>query len=164
MKSHADQNRREVSFNVGDYVYLKLQPYRQNSIAFRKSLKHAPRFYGPYQIIEQVGTVAYRLALPLGSQIHNVFHVSLLRKHLGPITTGEAELPPVTDASMLLPQPEAVLDHRVIHKGNCRPRPEILVQWKGAAPEDATWENEWRFAKSYPTFFLEDKESLAGWN
>ena len=157
MKCQADQHRREVTFNVGDYVYLKLQPYRQTSVAFRASLKLAPRFFGPYKVLERVGVVAYKLALPPGSQIHDVFHVSLLRKHLGPVTPTSPDLPPVSVTSVVLPQPEVILDRRVIHKGNYRPKSEILVKWVGAPAEDATWENEWRFSKSYPDFSLVDK-------
>ena len=158
MKCQADQHRREASFLVGDYVYLKLQPYRQTSVAFRSSMKLAPRFFGPYKVIAKVGPVAYKLALPLGSQIHDVFHVSLLKKHLGPVTATSTQLPPVSDTSTVLPQPEAVLDRRVIHKGKYRPKSEILVKWVGAPAEDATWENEWRFTKSYPDFILVDKD------
>jgi hypothetical protein len=157
MKCQADQHRREVTFNVGDYVYLKLQPYRQTSVAFRASLKLAPRFFGPYKVLEKVGLVAYKLALPPGSQIHDVFHVSLLRKHLGPVTPTSPDLPPVSVTLVVLPQPEVILDRRVIHKGNYRPKSEILVKWVGAPAEDATWENEWRFSKSYPDFSLVDK-------
>ncbi|KAL5544073.1 hypothetical protein UlMin_007857 [Ulmus minor] len=158
MKCQADQHRRDVSFTVGDYVYLKLQPYRQTSVAFRGSMKLAARFFGPYQVIEKVGSVAYKLALPPGSQIHNVFHVSLLRKHLGSVTSTSTQLPPVSDTSLILPQPEAILDRRVIRKGKYRPKSEILVKWVGALAEDATWENEWRFTKSYHDFILVDKD------
>ena len=121
-------------------------------------MKLAPRFFGPYKVIAKVGLVAYKLALPLGSQIHDVFHVSLLKKYLGPVTTTSTQLPPVSDTSTVLPQPEAVLDRRVIHKGKYRPKSEILVKWVGAPAEDATWENEWRFTKSYPDFILVDKD------
>lgn len=160
MKCQADQKRREVSFDIGDYVYLKLQPYRQTSVAFRASMKLAPRFYGPYQIIEKVGIVAYRLALPPNSQIHNVFHVSMLRKHLGPVHSPiSSQPPPVSDDSIILPQPEAVLDRRVIQKGKYRPKSDVLIKWKGAPREDATWKNEWRFTRSYPGFILGDKDS-----
>ena len=158
MKCQADQHRRDASFAVGDYVYLKLQPYRQTSVAFRGSMKLAPRFFGPYQVIEKVGSVAYKLALPPGSQIHNVFHVSLLRRHLGSITPTSTQLPPVSDTSIILPQPEVVLDRHVISKGKYRPKSEILVKWVGALAADATWENEWRFTKSYPDFILVDKD------
>ena len=96
--------------------------------------------------------MAYRLFLPVGSQIHDVFHVSLLRKHLGSITPTSAQLPPVSDESILLPQPESILAQRVIHKRKYRPRTEFLVKWLGAPIEDATWENAWRFSKAYLEF------------
>ena len=138
MKSHADQHRRDVTFSVGDWVYLKLQPYRQSSVAFRASLKLSPRFYCPYQILARFGTVAYRLDLPAGSCIHNVFHVSLLRKHLGVTPIASPDLPPTSDDSTVMPQPEAVLDRRIIHKGKYRSKTEVLIKWKGAPIEDAT--------------------------
>ena len=128
MKSQADQHRWDVVFDVGDFVYLKLQPYRQKSVVFRSSLKLSPRFFGPYKILAKVGLVAYKLELPVGSQIHDVFHISLLKKRVGPVTMISNQLPPVSDASEILPQPEAILDTRVIKKGLYRPKPEILVK------------------------------------
>ena len=64
MKCQADQHRRDVSFDIGDYVYLKLQPYRYTSVAFRSFMKLAPRFYESYQVFAKVGSVSYKLALP----------------------------------------------------------------------------------------------------
>ena len=75
--------------------------------------------------------MAYKLALPPGSQIHDVFHVSLLRKHLGPVTLSSPELPLISVTLVVLPQPQVVLDLRVIHKGNYRSKSEILVKWVG---------------------------------
>ncbi|KAJ0083306.1 hypothetical protein Patl1_30582 [Pistacia atlantica] len=84
--------------------------------------------------------------------------LSLLRKHLGPVTPTSTQLPPVSDTSTVLPQPKVVLDRRVIRKVKYRPKSEILVKWVGAPAEDATWENEWCFTKSYPDFILVDKD------
>jgi hypothetical protein len=63
MKCRTDQHRRDISFNVGDYMYLKLQ----TSVALRLSQKLSPCFFGPYQIICKIGLVAYKLSLPAGS-------------------------------------------------------------------------------------------------
>lgn len=95
MKTYADKLRTERSFDVGEWVYLRLQPYRQKSIAMRRNLKLAPRFYGPYQIIQKLGSVAYKLDLPSTSRIHPVFHVSCLKKKLGQQILPIPTLPPV---------------------------------------------------------------------
>ncbi|KAJ8754420.1 hypothetical protein K2173_002871 [Erythroxylum novogranatense] len=161
MKVQADKHRREVEFQVGDYVYLKLQPYRQTSVVFHGSLKLSPCFYGPFEILEKISFVAYRLRLPENAKIHNVFHVSVLRKHLGDRPPPVSTLPPITDDSIMLPTPEKILEKRVTQKGRYRPVNEVLVKWVGASEVDATWENLRRFSKAYPTFVLEDKD-LAG--
>jgi hypothetical protein len=83
MKKYADMKRSEISFNVGDLVYLKLQPYRQISIQGNKSHKLKPKFYGSFEILTRIGTVAYHLNLPLRSLIHPVFHISQLKKKVG---------------------------------------------------------------------------------
>ncbi|GJV07029.1 transposon ty3-G gag-pol polyprotein, partial [Tanacetum coccineum] len=154
--------RREVEFSVGDMVYLKLQPYRQSTVAVRLSAKVGPKFFGPYKIIERVGPVAYRLELPPKALIHNVFHVSLLKE-----CKGDPPIPDSSEASPAVqpptgPQPEAVLEERVVKKGKYRPKTEVLVKWKGFPREDATWETKWRFQKAYPDFHLEDKANSSG--
>jgi hypothetical protein len=82
-KSYADNRRRELRFEEGDFVYLKVSPMRGVRRLFQVKGKLAPRFDGPYPIIGSVGPTAYRLELPESmSDIHNVFHVSQLRKCL----------------------------------------------------------------------------------
>lgn len=83
MKQQAEKKRSERVFAVGDWVFLKLQPYRQTSLAPRRSLKFSAKYYGPFQIIAKVGSAAYSLQLPPISAIHRIFHVCLLKKQLG---------------------------------------------------------------------------------
>lgn len=73
---------KKIHFNEGDWVYVKLQPYRQQSAATRQWQKLSKRFFGLFQMIQKIGSVAYKLQLPKASKIHNVFHVSFLKKNL----------------------------------------------------------------------------------
>ena len=80
-KSYADVRRRPLEFKVGDHVFLKVMPKR-GVIRFKKRGKLSPRYIGPFEVLERVGVVAYRLALPSSlSSVHEVFHVSMLRKY-----------------------------------------------------------------------------------
>ena len=80
-KSSADRLRRPLGFKVGDHVFLKVMPKR-GVVRFDKLGKLSSRFIGPFEILERVGIIAYRLALPPSmSGVHEVFHVSMLRRY-----------------------------------------------------------------------------------
>jgi len=101
IKYFADKNRTERELVVGDFAYLKLQPYKHTSIAVRKCLKLSSRYYGPFQVLEKIGKAAYRLQLPPGSQVHPVFHISQLKRHLGKLHDDRDEIAELTRAPVL---------------------------------------------------------------
>lgn len=140
MKYFADQKRTFREFAVGDWVFLCLRPYRQMSATLRRNLKLSPRYYGPFQVVQKIGSVAYKLDLPSSSQIYHVFHVSLLKKKLGDRVTPLPDLPILTSKGTFAPEPEVILARRLKKKGN-RAGAEALVQWKGTTEQDATWED-----------------------
>ena len=81
-KTYADRRRRPLEFAIGDKVFLKISPMRR-VIRVSKRNKLDPRFIGPFEILERIGPLAYRLALPPElEKMHNVFHVSQLRKYI----------------------------------------------------------------------------------
>jgi len=159
-KLYADKGRVERHFEVGDLVYLRLQPYRQSSLKQKGAEKLKPRFYGPYRVIRRIGQVAYELELPQGSRIHNIFHVSCLKKALGQHVTVTGELPPTDDEGHLVLQPEAIIDTRERQLRSRKIR-EFLVRWKNLPDEDATWEDE-RILQHPSLQLLEDKQRFAG--
>ena len=89
----------------------------------------------------RVGEVAYELELPTDNQIHNIFHVSYLKKALGQQVTAMEELPPTDDEGHLVLQPEAIIDTRE-RQLRSRTVREYLVRWRNLPDEDATWESE----------------------
>jgi hypothetical protein len=92
-KHQAYKQRTERTFQVGQSVFIKLQPYVQASLAQRVNHKLSFRYFGPFSIIERFGQVAYKLQLPSHSCIHPVFHVSQLKLAVGPSTQVSAEIP-----------------------------------------------------------------------
>lgn len=151
MKQLADTHRTERIFEVGDWVYLKLQPFKQVTVAFRRNAKLAPKYFGPYQIVQKIGPVAYKLELPANSKIHPVFHVSLLKKKVGDGVVIQTELPLTGKDGQLQLEPLAVLDRKLINRNN-RPHTLVLVQWTNSIPEDATWEDWHTLQQRFPHF------------
>ena len=96
MKQQVDQHHIEISFDVGDWVFLRLQPYKTISLTqAKKDNKLSPKYYGPYKVLQKIGTMTYKLELPATSRVHPVFHVSCLKKVIGdkiPIQTILPEL------------------------------------------------------------------------
>ncbi|OIT21745.1 hypothetical protein A4A49_52581, partial [Nicotiana attenuata] len=133
MVEQANKHRYDRQFQVGDWVYLKVQPYMQLTLSTRHFTKLSFKYYGPYQLLEKVGTVAYKLALPSQLLLHPTFHVSLLNPCYE--VPANVNHPPILDSSSpYCPYPAKVLDRRMIQKGN-KAVVQFLIQWE-QLPED----------------------------
>ena len=80
-KCYVDLKRKHKEFCVGDHMYLQVKP-NKSSLKLGSCKKLAPRFCGPFQVLERIRPVAYKLTLPVHLNIHNVFHISLLKKYV----------------------------------------------------------------------------------
>jgi hypothetical protein len=136
---------------VGDKVFLKLQPYAQASVVNRPCPKLAFKFFGPYEILERISTRAYKLALPVSSLIHPVFHVSQLKEFVPDHTPVFHDLPKVAELDQVEVEPEEILDRRLVKKGGAAV-PQGLIKWKHIDPGAATWEDLTVFRARFPTF------------
>jgi hypothetical protein len=146
MKKQAYQHHSECSFAVGEWVYLKLQPYAQSSMMSRAHHKLSFKYFGPYQITSHVGAVVYHLQLPDHYLIHLVVHVSQLKLVAGFKGTASPTLP------MSLPErrvPIRVLQTRGLSKSN-RLVQQVLVEWSGLPLELATWEDQEALRQCFP--------------
>jgi hypothetical protein len=152
MKRYADKKRSERVLEVGDMVYLKMQPYRMAAFGIRQSIKLTSKYYGPFRILEKIGALAYKIQLPAGVKIHPVFHVSQLKKHLGTHAVPEAGLPLISEDGKIKTQPLQVLQTRSLPRNNVLVT-QWLVEWANLTPEDSSWEDA-NFIKSvFPAFY-----------
>lgn len=161
MKQYADKHRSERKFEEGDWVYLKLQAYKQISVAGTGNHKLNPKFFGPFEVLKKIGTCAYRLNLPAGSSIHPVFHVSLLKARVGKDQAISPTLPLIGSPQEGLQVPQTIVARRMVKKRNSAVT-QILVQWRGQEIDDATWEEYSEMAKRYPDFILEVEKNFKG--
>ncbi|KAA0046943.1 pol protein [Cucumis melo var. makuwa] len=141
-KSYADVRRKDVEFDVGDKVFLKVAPMK-GVLRFEKRGKLSPRFVGPFEILERIGPVAYRLALPPSlSTVNDVFHVSMLRKYVpDPSHVVDYEPLEIDENLSYTEQPVEVLARQVKMLRN-REIPLVKVLWRNHRMEEATWERE----------------------
>jgi hypothetical protein len=160
MKQLADRKRCDKSFEVGEWVFVKLRAHRQQSVVSRISAKLAARYYGPYPVVARVGAVAYQLKLPEGSRVHPVFHVSLLKKAVGNYQE-ENDLPELEGERGVLIEPEEVLAWRTVQIQG-ENMDQVLIRWKDQMIEEATWEDTIAIKSQFPNFCLEDKAVLSG--
>ena len=158
MKVQADKKGIDLEFEIGDMVYLRIQPYKLKSLANRMNQKLSPRFYGPFEILEKVGAVAYKLKLPPQSLVHPIFHISLLKKCVGPNVVPQPLPAELTEEWELRMQPDKVLATRKNHAGEL----EVLIQWHNMPECDSSWESAADIKLSFPSFHLEDKVVVQG--
>jgi hypothetical protein len=155
MKKYADLHRTPRSFILGDMVYLKMQNHREHALGTGAPLKLAPRWYGPFKIIQTIGKRAYRLQLPEGTLLHDVFHVNQLKKHIGPTAVPNPRLPLVTPTGKIKTFPLNILQRRQVPRkeGNYDVAvPQWLIQWEGLDETEATWEDAEFITRTFPSF------------
>ena len=148
--------RRPLEFEVGDHVFLKVMP-KKAVVKFGKHRKLSPRFIGLFEILERIGTVAYRLALPPSmSGVHEVFHISMLRVYTPDpahvVDWGQIEVD--TDGT-LEEGPVCIVDSRdqILR---CKTMRLVLVLWRLYGVEESTWEREDTMRATYPFLFRDE--------
>ena len=154
MKKLADTHRTEREFTEGVWVYLRLQPYRQVSVAGRKPHKLSPLFYGSYKVMKRIGKVAYKLALSEESKIHPVLHVSQLKKKLGTATVVQHQVPYISVEQLI--ESELILNCRMGKQGN-QAIVEVLIKWKFLPEKEVAWEPYRDLIRRFPNFKLESR-------
>jgi hypothetical protein len=110
----------------------------------------------PYKVLKKIGEVAYRLLLPPHGQLHPVFHVSQLKKHIGPRVVPSPDLPLVDTEGNIRVAPEAVLARRVVPRNN-EPIVQWQIKWVNLLETTASWEDEAFIGKVFPSFHTQSR-------
>ncbi|GJY40156.1 putative reverse transcriptase domain-containing protein [Tanacetum coccineum] len=152
-KSYTDKRRKPLEFSVGDYVLLKVSPWK-GVVRFGKKGKLAPRFVGPFEIIEKVGLVAYRLRLPEElNGVHDTFHVSNLKKCLADPTL-QVPLDEIqVDVKLNFVEELVEILEREFKKLKRSRIAIVKVRWNSKCGPEFTWEREDHMRLKYPHLF-----------
>lgn len=150
MKQYADARRTDREFKIGDYVLLKLQPYRQFTMRKQAQHKLSPKYFGPYKIVDRIGKVAYQLELPPESGIHNVIHVSQLKFCPNPAAV-TVQHPAAISELQTRGEPESILARKMVKRGRIAAT-KVLVKWKNKPAELAKWEFYYDLLRDFPHF------------
>ncbi|XP_071909779.1 uncharacterized protein [Coffea arabica] len=152
-KSYADHRRKNLEFDVGDKVFLRVKPMK-GGVVSKKGKKLKPRYIGPFEILKRVGKVAYQLDLPPSmSRIHKVFHVSMLKKyHPDPIHVIQLDEVEVDESLTYEERPVKILDREIKELRN-KNIALVKVLWRNYDVEEATWEVEKDMKGQYPKLF-----------
>ncbi|KAJ9545211.1 hypothetical protein OSB04_024918 [Centaurea solstitialis] len=155
-KSYADNRRKPLEFQVGDRVLLKVSPWK-GLLRFGMKGKLSPRFVGPFEILEKIGPVAYRLDLPPElSTIHDIFHVSNLKKCLSEETVVlSPEEIQVDEQLRTTKEPIEILDRETKQLRRSK-IPIVKVRWNSRHGPEFTWEREAFMKSKYPHLFTKD--------
>lgn len=145
-KLYYDDKHRELAFQVGDWAWVRLLHRQAASLPGFRRGKLAPKYYGSYQVSDRIGDVAYRLKLPAGARIHDVFHVGLLKEFKGTPPDQPPALPALSNGRVLPMLAKAVRARLA------RGVRQVLIQREGKPAADATWEDETEFRHMYPAF------------
>ena len=137
---------------MGDHVYLRIKP-KNSTLYARSCAELAPRYCGPFELLERVGPVAYKLALPPHVKVHDVFHVSLLKRYIHDAShIVDWNVIQVEPEGEFLLEPLQILEWEEIELRN-RTVARVKVQWKHFTIEEATWEREAEMMERYPFLF-----------
>ena len=149
-RSYANSKRKDIEYEVRDKVFLKVSQWKK-ILRFGRKGKLSPRFIGPYEILERVGPIAYRLALPPElAKLHDVFDVFMLRRY----RSDPSHILPIQDIQVqedftVEEQPKAILDCEIRQLQN-KQVPLVKVLWQHHGMEEATWEPETTMRVQYP--------------
>jgi hypothetical protein len=150
-KSIYDRRHRPVEFSPGQWVWLRLLHCPVASLHVQGRSKLGTKFFGPFQVLERVGDVAYRLLLSVTARIHDVFHVGLLKPFHGTPPEQTPPLLPIEHGRVV------VLPAKVLNSRIARGKRQLLVRWKDAPAAELAWVDLEDFREQFPTFQLEDE-------
>jgi hypothetical protein len=151
MKTTHDKSHQPLEFIPDDLVWLRLNQRAAVSVREGSLSKLAPKYYRSYHVLERIGGLTYHLQLLTWVRIHDVFHVTFLKKYTGVEPAAIPPLPPIV-RGRVVPQPQ-----QVVHARPTTQSWDLLVKWQNSSPTDASWDQLEAFKEAYPDFQLEDK-------